>query len=202
MGDAILIALIFAALFALMLVFFGLRHRQEVGERIRHIRTIGVGATGINIEFYEKAVLQKEGHRISREQSEQVLEKIEEGRVLWVDDDPDNNELEIAALRDRRVAVDCATSNDEALDRVSVDPGAYDLILSDVDRGPEGKKAGLELPPRLRGAGVQAPIAFYVSHLDRPTTDLGDPVFASPSKLFEYIGEQLGGGRHRQGAGA
>jgi CheY-like chemotaxis protein len=195
MGDAVLTALIFAALFVFMLVFFGLRYRQEVGERIRHIRAIGVGASGINIEFYEKAVLQKEGRSLSPDESERTLRKIEEGRILWVDDAPHHNELEIAALRGRGVAVDSATSNDEALDRVSADPDTYDLVLSDVDRGPVGTKAGLELPQRLRAAGVQTPIAFYVGHLDRPTTDLGDPVFAAPSKLFEYIGEQLEGNR-------
>ena len=200
MGDVVVITLIFAVLLALILVFFGIRHRKEVGELIPLLRKIAIGPRGINIEFYEKAVLEKEGHRIPRDQSEHTLRRIGKGRILWVDDDPTNNDLEIAALKERGVAVDSATSNEEALDRVALDPAAYDLVLSDIDRGPEGKKAGLELPPRLRAAGVKAPMAFYVGQIDRPTTDLGDPVFAAPSKLFEYIGDQLGRSLQEKGA--
>lgn len=193
MGDAVLIVLIFAALFLFMLVFFSLRYRTEVGELIGHLRTFRLGPRGISVEFYEKAVLQKEGQRPPRERSEATMRRIGAGRVLWIDDQPGNNELEIEALRDRGVEVDLATSNAEALDSVATDPARYDLVLSDIDRGDEGAKAGLELPPRLRAAGVEAPIAFYTGTVERPTTDLGDRVFASPSKLFDYIGEQLDG---------
>lgn len=199
MEDAVLIALIFALLFAFSLVFLAFRYRAEVGERISGISKLRVGADGIDVEFYERAVQQKEGHTISRDQGERTLSRIGAGRILWVDDDPSNNELEIAALRERGVDVDCATNNEEALDRVADDPAAYDLILSDIDRGAEGSKAGLALPPRLRAAGVEAPIAFYVGHADRPTTDEGDRVFDAPSKLFEYIGDQLGDGHSRKG---
>lgn len=199
MGDAVLIALIVALIFLFMLVFFGLRHRQEAGERISNIKRLRFGPEGINIEFYEKAVLAKEGYQLPRTSGEATLRRIRGGRVLWVDDEPANNELEIEALRGREVDVDCATSNDEALEHISADPAAYDLILSDIARGSEGPRAGLELPAKLHASGVEAPIAFYVGSVDRPATDAGDPVFAAPTALFEYIGDQLGG-RSREGA--
>ncbi|HET7416362.1 MAG TPA: response regulator [Solirubrobacterales bacterium] len=195
MSDVVWGALIFAGLAAFALIFVGFRHRKELGEKIAFISRIRIGPGGIDISFYEKAVEEKEGRRPARRQSEEILGRINGGRILWVDDTPQNNEPEIAALRERGVEVDCATSNEKALELAAA--GAYDLVLSDIDRGSEGEKAGLELPVRLREAGVQAPIAFYVGHADRPATDRGNRVFDTPTELFQYIGEQLGRPREK-----
>ncbi|HZA82963.1 MAG TPA: hypothetical protein VFC13_16070, partial [Actinomycetes bacterium] len=74
--------------------------------------------------------------------------------VLWVDDRPDDNALEIAKLRDDGVEVLQARSTFEAMDVLSLRRGV-DAVVTDLGRAEDGEfrtHAGLALLRQLREA--------------------------------------------------
>jgi hypothetical protein len=192
--PAIWIALIFVLAFVVLVVVLSFRHRGDMGSLLNRTEAVTVTPAKIDIRFFRDVVAEREQREVTDEEGEATLGRIGQGRILWVDDDPRNNEREIRILRDLDVEVDMAISNTQAVDLATRRGEDFDLILSDIDRGPEGPKAGLALPRLLDEAGVTAAVAFYVGHAERESTDDGDPVFDTPSELLEFIGDRLGGG--------
>ena len=78
--------------------------------------------------------------------------------VLWVDDNPANNELAVRALRKFRLNVEQATSTDAAL--AALLRRKFDLVISDMGRG-EDMRAGFDLLTRLRGSGSKVPFFIF-----------------------------------------
>ena len=78
--------------------------------------------------------------------------------ILWVDDHPSNNALEIQALRQRRVAVHLTTSTDDALTLLAIN--RYKLVVSDLGRG-EDRLAGLKMITTMRERGITVPVIIY-----------------------------------------
>ncbi|MGE3618503.1 MAG: BTAD domain-containing putative transcriptional regulator, partial [Gemmatimonadales bacterium] len=73
------------------------------------------------------------------------------GRVLWVDDNPENNNAVISALRTRGVTVATAITTAEALELAGTD--RFDAVITDIGRYEESEyvpKAGMDLLRRLR----------------------------------------------------
>lgn len=68
------------------------------------------------------------------------------GRLLWVDDNPDNNIYEIQSLEEKDVVVTTVTSTEQALGELS--RRTYDAVITDMGRKENGAfngRAGLEL---------------------------------------------------------
>ena len=84
--------------------------------------------------------------------------------VLWVDDNPGNNELAVRALRKFPLEVEQATSTDAAL--AALDRRPFNLIISDMGRGTD-VRAGYGLLKQLRDRGSQIPF-FIFSSSDTP----------------------------------
>jgi CheY-like chemotaxis protein len=84
--------------------------------------------------------------------------------VLWVDDNPGNNELAVRALRKFPLEIEQTTSTDAAL--AALDRRPFDLIISDMGRG-TNMRAGYELLKELRDRGSQIPY-FIFSSSDTP----------------------------------
>lgn len=107
-------------------------------------------------------------------------------RVLWVDDQPDRNQREIAALRQMGMIVDTALSNEQAAERLRA--GEYAVLISDMSRRVEAGNAGLRLP---REAATDRnrlpPVVYYVSKVDSPRTSEGYPVTNRPLELFALV---------------
>lgn len=85
-------------------------------------------------------------------------------RILWVDDHPENNVAETAALRRMQFEVQARTSTEDALEALAHGDEPYDLVISDWNRltlrnllEPEG----LRLLRAIRAAGLPVPVAFY-----------------------------------------
>jgi CheY-like chemotaxis protein len=117
-------------------------------------------------------------------------------RVLWVDDNPENNAFEIAKLRDDDLQVVQATSTDEAMGILLSGRLEVDAIVSDMGRRERGKnqpEAGLTLIQEARGADIQVPIFVYASpravarYRDEIREAGGSGATASPIELFELI---------------
>jgi len=80
--------------------------------------------------------------------------------ILWVDDRPSNNALEVSGLERLGHKVTQVRSTAEALDAYFA--GTFDMVLSDMGR-PEGRDAGLDLLQALRAKGEKVPFGFYTS---------------------------------------
>ncbi|HEX3201969.1 MAG TPA: response regulator, partial [Actinomycetes bacterium] len=123
--------------------------------------------------------------------------------ILWVDDDPDANTLELAKLRDDGVEVLLARSTAEAMDVLSLRRGV-DAIVTDLGRAEDGEfrsHAGLALLRQLREAEQDQPVLVYTSarrvELDRQDAlDAGASVVtSSPTELFAALRRILATGR-------
>ena len=75
-------------------------------------------------------------------QAQTLIDTYNQKRVLWVDDRPEGNQFEIAALSKLQIEILIARSTDEAMDRMAVDTEGFDLVISDWDRSGELPKPG------------------------------------------------------------
>jgi CheY-like chemotaxis protein len=127
--------------------------------------------------------------------------------VLWVDDDPDANTLEVAKLRDDGLEVLLARSTAEAMDVLSLRRGVR-AIVTDLSRAEEGEfrsHAGLALLRQLHEAEQDQPVLVYTSprrvELDRQDAlDAGAvTVTSSPTELFAALRRVLAAPGDRSG---
>jgi ActR/RegA family two-component response regulator len=70
---------------------------------------------------------------VDRAFAPRTLDNLTGKSVLWVDDNPSNNELAMRALRKFNLDVEQATSTDTALAAMQRRP--FDLVISDMGRG-------------------------------------------------------------------
>ncbi len=119
--------------------------------------------------------------------------------VLWVDDRPEGNALELAKLRDDGVEVLQAKSTAEAMDVLTLRRGVQAVVtdLGRVERGEYRPHAGLALMRQLREAGFEQPVLVYTSArgVARDREDAvaagAATVTASPTELFAALPELL-----------
>lgn len=83
------------------------------------------------------------------------------GRVLWVDDEPENNVVEVRLLRRLGVDVESVRDTAEAIARLAQDPGRFDLVVSDWTR-PADPDDGIVLLDRIESSSVDLAVAYYV----------------------------------------
>ena len=119
--------------------------------------------------------------------------------VLWVDDKPEGNALELAKLRDDGVEVLQARSTAEAMDVLTLRRGVQAIVtdLGRVEGGEYRPHAGLALIRQLREAGFEQPVLVYTSArgVARDREDAvaagAERVTASPTELFAALRELL-----------
>lgn len=87
------------------------------------------------------------------------------GRVLWVDDNPQNNIYETRFFEERRIAVHNATTSADALRLLSMNH--YDVVISDMGRGKD-RLAGIRLVEQMRLRGNDTPFVVYTVRPDEP----------------------------------
>lgn len=111
-------------------------------------------------------------------------------RVLWVDDEPDNNTLLVEQLINAGVKVDQAMSTDEALKFISAN--SYDAIISDIGRM-EGKNyvadAGVVLTQQVQRLAPNTPLLVFTS--SRGATLHASALFAKGAHLVTTSGTRL-----------
>ena len=102
-----------------------------------------------------------------RHQAQSLIDLPNQKRVLWIDDLPEGNRFEIAALNKLQIEVLIARSTDEAMARIAADTEDFDLVISDWNRPGEPKHsgepapAGLRLLQRLKAAHKTMPVVYY-----------------------------------------
>jgi CheY-like chemotaxis protein len=163
--------------------------------------TVKVGGVELSIEDateqLRRQVTDLQTHLAAQLAGTEAGAGADQGRatVLWVDDDPDANTLELAKLRDDGLEVLLARSTAEAMDVLSLRRGVG-AIVTDMGRAEDGEfrsHAGLALLRQLREAEQDQPVLVYTSarrvELDRQDAlDAGaTTVTASPTELFAAL---------------
>ena len=80
------------------------------------------------------------------------------GRVLWVDDHPENNSVERDYLENRKVAVYQVVTSEEALQLLAM--YEYDAVISDMNRNDKPLE-GINLVKEMRRGGDRTPFVLY-----------------------------------------
>ncbi|HVM37940.1 MAG TPA: response regulator [Sphingomicrobium sp.] len=83
--------------------------------------------------------------------------------ILWVDDNPANNRLEVEAFKRRKIAVHLAESTDDALKLLTMND--YRLVVSDLGRG-DDRLAGVRMTQIMRQQGIEVPVIIYTIRPD------------------------------------
>jgi len=114
------------------------------------------------------------------------------GRVLWVDDHPENNLKERRYLESQKFAVYTADSSKDAI--ALLDMYKYDAIISDMGRNDE-PLAGIKLVRRLRARGNTTPYYIYTilpsKAQRRVVTEAGaQGVAVTPEELYRSVLKQ------------
>lgn len=165
-----------------------LRFPGEMRSVLVRITRIQFSPTGIAIDFLSAAIKEKENREASRAELERFAVRLPKIRILWVDDNPSNNQLEARALRELGAEIDFATSNAEAVAHAKAK--TYDLVISDIGRAPpQAPTDGLNLPSELEAVRSLTRLVYYVGRMTAPATTHGYPVYAEPSKLFEAVAQ-------------
>jgi CheY-like chemotaxis protein len=86
----------------------------------------------------------------------------ERQRLLWVDDQPTNNVLEMKALEGFGFRIKMVVSTDEAMHNIAK-AGKYDVIITDMSR-PDDNEGGKTLIRKLRAIGDETPVIVYSSN--------------------------------------
>jgi WD40 repeat protein len=85
-------------------------------------------------------------------------------RVLWVDDNPANNDFVITRLQEEGIEVTQALSTAQAMQILLASGLSFNVIISDMGRTEEGEhrhNAGILLIKAIREAGITLPIFVY-----------------------------------------
>ena len=105
--------------------------------------------------------LDENGAAALQAQTRVLVDLTDQQRILWVDDRPEGNRFEIAALAKLQIEVVTARGTDEALELIAADTEGFGLVISDWERAGEPAQAGLRLLARLRQADIHWPLVFY-----------------------------------------
>ncbi len=95
---------------------------------------------------------------VSRAFAPEIADNLIGKAILWVDDNPANNELAVRALRKLQLEVDQATSTQAGLD--AMQRRHFDLIISDMGRG-DNMRAGYELLGAIRRQANAIPFLIF-----------------------------------------
>lgn len=111
------------------------------------------------------------------------------GRILWVDDNPENNVTERAQFESLRIAVYIVTNTEDALTLLSM--YRYDAVISDMGRGAE-PLAGFKLMERMRSRRDQTPYFLYTIMPSDAQRELvrrrgGNGVAVASDELFRLV---------------
>lgn len=85
------------------------------------------------------------------------------GRLLWVDDHPENNIYEKRYFENHRIAVHNVVGSADALRLLAMYD--YHVVISDMGRG-EDRLAGLKLAHQMRAQGDRTPLLIYTVRPD------------------------------------
>ena len=159
---------------AVALTIFFIIGPSRIRDAITKVNKIGLA--GFEVEFKSEIDAAAKARNINlpsqlRDRLARRLEHrrflISGARILWIDDRPNNNTIEIGLLRSFGAVVDLALSNQDARERLR--SAVYDVVLSDMTRD-NGDEDGKDIVPDVKDAVLTPSLIFYVG-IERPTPE-------------------------------
>ena len=135
-----------------------------------------IGLAGFEVEFKSEIEAAAKASNIDlpfqlRDRLARRLEHrrslISRARILWIDDHPKNNTIEIGLLSNFGAVLDLALSYQDARKRLR--SAIYDVVLSDMTHDHEDED-GKNIVPDVKAAVHSPPLIFYVGK-ERPTPE-------------------------------
>ena len=124
-------------------------------EMVRSELDRAIAKSNVNVPEEQRSLAVRRAVRL-----EEMLKGV---RVLWVDDHPENNDVERNMLGALGMIVDLAPTTELAMQRLK---GIhYDLVVSDILRNGD-EKAGLQLLAETRKLGLPPLVIFYAQAYD------------------------------------
>ncbi|WP_394201227.1 response regulator [Shewanella waksmanii] len=111
------------------------------------------------------------------------------GRILWVDDNPNNNESERQFFSEKGLTVYSVVSSDEALQLMKM--YQYDVVISDMGRHGD-PLAGMKLLQQLRQQNNVTPFYLYTIAASPGLTELlstngGQGAAVTSAELYQFV---------------
>lgn len=146
------------------LKLFGIEASAKTKDAVSALVTAQIAKTEPEgTDFKEPSALVRIGSFVANATSfvtSTILRKLDNKRVLWVDDNPDNNLWERNALEALGVKVNPVISTEKAIEALSAPGEEYNIIISDMTRG-ANKMAGYELLSQVQNSGRKTPFIIY-----------------------------------------
>lgn len=146
--------------------------RAQMLLRVRDLTGLKLGPTGVEATFIvrelenaekasatpaEKMATSSDRSVVAR-RAERNQEVLRGARLLWVDDNPNNNRYKISLFSALGITVDTALTTEDALNMIS--RHRYDVVITDMGRG-DNSRAGIEFVEELRKQRNHPSIIVY-----------------------------------------
>jgi CheY-like chemotaxis protein len=161
---------LFAWLLALVLLGIALRKNRiaslAIGPFVVRMKEKAIAATAAASRAWEgeKVDVPRIRDTVDRVFTPEALNNMTGKAILWVDDNPANNELAVRALRTFGLDIEQATNTEAAM--AAFRRRKFDLVISDMGRG-DDMRAGYTLLKLLRESGSKVPF-FIFAGSDKP----------------------------------
>ena len=158
--------LIWAALAIILLLAIGPSRLRDA-----LFKASKIGIAGLEVEFRSAIEAAANARNLSlppqlSDRLARRLERLQQSilgkRVLWIDDNPKGNSIEIGILNSLGAIIDIAESNLEAEWRLG--SAVYDFVLSDMSRGGD-VQAGEKFLSKIADAILSPRVIFYVGNM-------------------------------------
>ena len=150
-------------------------NKNQIIALIRSLNIKNIGVSGVfTLEFEEiiDNTYAKQGlglpsvndKREIRDLVEHLAPLVEGKRILWVDDQPENNQQEQAIFTQFKINVQSVPTSELAKQKLLARPNYYDLMISDWNREPrqdQNKAEGLRFLEEIRTEAIEIPVIFY-----------------------------------------
>lgn len=164
--------LIWATIFAVIIALIG---PKRLASAFLNARKFSFAGLEVDLKGNISEAVQAKGVDVSSHLEGQVARRAQRSagltvgtRMLWVDENPGNNTIEIQLFKRLGFNIDLATSNEDAAKRLA--EHVYDVVLSNWTRLGDGN-AGKNLIPTVRAATLSPPIIFYVGKVREVPVD-------------------------------
>ena len=122
--------------------------------------------------------------RIASLVTDAVSEEVAGKRVLWVDDRPEGNELEVIALTALKLDVKQVTTTEQAISDLR--ERRFDVVISDMKRG-ENEEAGYDLLGLMLALPHIPPLIFYTRSVVDQDTARSRGAFGTATKASDLV---------------
>lgn len=97
---------------------------------------------------------------VSEGLTRRTVRQARKSKILWVDDQPENNASERKVFENLGMTIRLATSTEQAMNRLFSE--RFDLVISDMGRPPD-QRAGYTLLSEMKADNIEIPVIFYAA---------------------------------------